>query len=130
MLGSQWALLAVFLGKGILPDKENGSEIIGGLVKVTQQVTNAAGTQAGPVLSSTPSPGGAGQDHTALQAPLSLPVITANITPTSGPGAASASHPHLGIFLALGTTQPSPKPRLSLLYPGHVASCLPRRRQM
>lgn len=70
MLGSQWALLAVFLGKGILPDKENGSEIIRGLVKGTQQVTNAARTQAGPVLSSTPSLGGAGQDHTAPQAPI------------------------------------------------------------
>ena len=129
VLGSRRELLAVFLGKGIPPDK-NGSEIVRGLVKVTQQVINAARTQAGPVLSSVPFPGGAGQDQTALQAPPSLTVTTAAITPTSGPGAAPASHPHSGIFLALGAPQPFPTPHLSLLYSGHIASCLPCRRQM
>lgn len=128
MLGSRRELLAVFLGKGIPPDKD-GSEIVRGLVKVTQQVINAARTQAGPVLSSIPSPGGAGQDQPALQAPPSLTVTTAAITPTPGPGAAPASHPHSGIFLALGAPQPFPTTQLSLLYSGHTASCLPRRRQ-
>lgn len=109
MLGSRWALLAVFLGKGIPPDK-NGSEIVRGPIKVTQQVINAARTQAGPVLSSVLSPGGAGQNQTALQAPLSLTVISAAITPTSGPGRPQHRIPIWGSSLHWVSPNHSPHP--------------------